>query len=47
MAPKTADRDIGIDTYGLDYDESQDDTPPTDDDREYDDDDSRRYGWRS
>lgn len=44
MAPQTADRDIGIDTYG--YDQPFDDEPPADDDeREYDDDDPRRYGW--
>jgi hypothetical protein len=45
MAPRD-DRDIGIDTYGYDYDESQDELPPMDDEREYDDDDPRRYGWR-
>ena len=49
MTPKTLDSNIGIDTYGYDYDESLDDPPPTEDDREYDDDDPRHYGrhsWR-
>lgn len=40
------DRNIGIDTYGYDYDPALEDVPEPEDDREYDDDDPRRYGWR-
>ena len=42
---KRDDRNVGIDTYGYDYDDSLDDAPPVEDDREYDDDDPRRGGW--
>jgi hypothetical protein len=46
MGLKPADRDIGIDTYGYDYDESLDDDSPADDQQEYDDDDPRHHGRR-